>query len=745
MVRRLVVALIACLVAGLLGTPAAAQTCGPPGGEPIPRADPPPGEFRLTGGGWGHGAGMSQYGAQGAARLGCDAQTILGVYFPGVSVEAAPVPSSVIVGLHSEAQIVNVEAVEGALPWELCVPNDEGGKDCTQLEAVQPQGTTWTVTVTPAGSYELHHGATLVWAGGDRFSDLRALLTLPDGPTRIIRLPFTEHRYKWGMLTFDAVTGPEAMFVTLVVTPFERYLRGIGEVPSSWPTQALRAQVIAARSYALARIHQLGIRTECRCHLYATVRDQHYTGYDQEADDASVGGGWVAAVDATAGVSMRYGGEPAEAFYNSSNGGQSESGYFVFGTDVAYLPPVDDSRWDRASDNPNRTWTATFTADQVGAAAGVGRATGWSLPEPRGAGGRVGDPARGAGGVRITGTTGTVTMSGAALRTALGLRSTMFDVVTGSLPPPEGRVTRLSGSDRIATAVAVSSANWPEASDAVIATAGTFPDALAGVPLAARLDAPLLLTGREGLDARVAAELDRLGVDRVWLLGGQAALSAAVAEAAGADGREVRRLAGTDRYATAAAIAEAAGPADSGDAVLALGTDFPDAVAAGAFAGTADPPPTLLTPRETLSAEASDALETLHVERVLIVGGSAVVSEAVALELIARGYEVQRLAGPNRYATSAVVAGEALARIEGEVPIVFASGQAFPDALSAGALAGRIGGPLLLVPRDDLGDAPEAGQFVTEHAERFTRGVLVGGTAAVSAQVDTQLEDRLGP
>src|SRR5690606_10518737 len=217
------------------------------------------------------------------------------------------------------------------------------------------------------------------------------------------------------------------------VPGMERYLRGIAEVPASWPSAALQAQVVAARSYALRRITALGIRDHCRCHLVATPADQNYEGWSHEA---AAGQAWRSAVDATAGQVLVHDGTIAETFYSSSHGGWSESSRFVFGGELPYIQPVDDRRWDLASDNPYRRWAVAFTAAEMGAAAKVGVATSVELLEPRGAGGRVGDPDRGYGGVRVTGTEGTVVLSGNTLRQRLGLRSTLFNVFSNVGPPP---------------------------------------------------------------------------------------------------------------------------------------------------------------------------------------------------------------------------------------------------------------------------------------------------------------------
>ncbi|MDQ3973385.1 MAG: SpoIID/LytB domain-containing protein, partial [Actinomycetota bacterium] len=438
--RRLPLALVCALAATALPIQAAtAQECLPAGGQAVPRPAPPEGDFEITGAGWGHGVGMSQYGAQGAARLGCDDETILRTYFPGVEVASTSLPANIRVNLATAATILTVEALDGPVPWQLCTNGA-----CQDLPVVQPQGASWTVRVDDNAGYEVSDAEDRpVWAGGDR----NALLVARHDGT-VIRVPDTGHRYRWGVLELDSVAydaGP-AMFANLDIAPFDRYLYGLGEVPSSWPDEALQAQVIAARSYALVRreTHNGG-REDCRCHVYATVVDQVYSGWDKEAEYG--GERWVAAVDATRAAdfssaqTMRYQGSTAEGFYSSTHGGHSESSAFTWGGAVAYLQPVDDSRWESASDSAEagvRSWALSVNAEQLGQAAGVGVATDVELPEPKGAAGRVGHPDRGYGGVVVTGTTGSATLSGDYLRRALGLRSTLFDIRPGAtLAQPE--------------------------------------------------------------------------------------------------------------------------------------------------------------------------------------------------------------------------------------------------------------------------------------------------------------------
>jgi putative cell wall-binding protein len=310
-------------------------------------------------------------------------------------------------------------------------------------------------------------------------------------------------------------------------------------------------------------------------------------------------------------------------------------------------------------------------------------------------------------------------------------------------------VARAAGEDRIGTAIRASADHREAAHDAILATAYSFPDALAAGALAHALDAPVLLTQPEVLPQRVVDELHRLGVNTVWLLGGEQAVSARVEGALEDLGFLVRRLAGADRYETAGHIARAAGAAATGEVVLALGEHpdgdraWPDAVAAGALAASPDRVPTLLTRPDALPAATESALADLGAREVLLLGGAATIAPAVEARLADLGYATRRLEAPSRYDTSVALAEDALARFDADArPVVFASGSAFPDGLAAGSLAAELGAPLLMVP--PTGPLPDAlSAFIRAHAAQLQGGVVVGGPAAASDEVLAQLSAAL--
>lgn len=316
-------------------------------------------------------------------------------------------------------------------------------------------------------------------------------------------------------------------------------------------------------------------------------------------------------------------------------------------------------------------------------------------------------------------------------------------------------VSRAAGSDRIATAVEASENFRSTASDALLTTAFSYPDALAAGALAHRLDAPLLLTSPDVLPPAVADELARLRVTTVWVLGGPGAVSDGVERQLRDMGVTVRRLAGDSRYETAREIAVAAGPSVTGEVVLALGEHadpqraWPDAVASGALAATPDQVPTLLTRQDELPEATVEGLAALRAREVIILGGGGAISQDVEDRLQALGYATRRIAGSSRYDTSVALAEEALGRFGDDArPAVFASGSAYPDALSAGSLAASLGAPLMLVPPSS--QLPAASEhFLRANEARLNGGVIVGGTAAaddyVLAQLDAALQGEPAP
>ena len=307
----------------------------------------------------------------------------------------------------------------------------------------------------------------------------------------------------------------------------------------------------------------------------------------------------------------------------------------------------------------------------------------------------------------------TTTSATAISTSVLGGPAVVPDAVLRRADLVSGTASRLAGPDRYATSVAVSRSVAPSgAAEVVLASGDDFPDALSATPLAARLHAPLLLTTRTRLPASVAAELRRLAPRRVTVVGGSGAVAdaaaAAARSAAGGSRVALRRLAGSDRYATSARVA-AEYASGVGGVVLASGATFPDGVSAGPVAAGLGGP-VLLTAPTALPASVRTQLQRLAPKRLVIAGGTGAVGtgpEGAARSTTGRTPE--RAAGADRYATSSALAA-LLAGVRRAQGAAVATGSAFPDALVGGVAAAAKGGPVLL-------SGPQRGSVATVAAD----------------------------
>lgn len=284
---------------------------------------------------------------------------------------------------------------------------------------------------------------------------------------------------------------------------------------------------------------------------------------------------------------------------------------------------------------------------------------------------------------------------------------------------------RVAGAHRYDTASSLSVAAFPGGAGAAVIASGTsFPDGLAAGPLAASMDAPILLTERGALPQATANELTRLDPERVVIVGGEAAVAPEVATAIeDATGVQPERIAGIDRYATAAAAA-AELDASPPIAYVASGQLFADALTGGAVAALEEAP-LLLASTDALPASAREALAELAPAEIVVLGGTASVGDDVISALRDEGHDVRRIAGPDRYATAAAIAAD---RVPEPDTVLLAAGLSFPDALAAAPLARSLAAPILLVDRS-------CAPFPTVERARdagFPDVTAVGGTAVVS-------------
>ncbi len=259
--------------------------------------------------------------------------------------------------------------------------------------------------------------------------------------------------------------------------------------------------------------------------------------------------------------------------------------------------------------------------------------------------------------------------------------------VTPSDPPTPPLFSRVQGSDRYQTAIALSKAGFPSGAPAVILVTGdNYPDTLCAAPLAKAYHGPILLSPSAGLTASIKEELARLNPSQVFIVGLGPAIRAEVRQTLPAAGLSL--VTGHDRYETAVLVAELmkAKLGTIKKVVVAPGDSFPDGLAVAALAASQGWP-ILLTPQGgTLPPVTANELVSLGSDSGLVVGTYAHVDLA----------NVAREVGPDRYATCALIAQYAQEHGASFAHTALATGEDFPDALVAGAYLAIDDGILLL-------------------------------------------------
>jgi putative cell wall-binding protein len=293
-----------------------------------------------------------------------------------------------------------------------------------------------------------------------------------------------------------------------------------------------------------------------------------------------------------------------------------------------------------------------------------------------------------------------------------------------SMPPS---TTRIDGPDRFAVAVGISK-RFPVGVDTVYVANGlNFPDALGAAPVAALAGAPLLLVTPDSVPPVVLAEIKRLSPSKIVIVGGTPSVSSAVQSVLASVG-SVERLAGADRFATSIDTARHGFPDGADIMYIATGLNFPDALSAGPAAAQHHAPVVIVNGGATTApAQLRTLIEDLGVEEVRLVGSDASVSAGVAASIQSWGVAVSRLAGADRYATSAIV--NASGNFGPAPRLYLAVGTRFPDALAGGALAGFEGVPLLISQPECMNPSIRTALSYGLNPDSV---VLLGSTAALA-------------
>lgn len=404
--------------------------------------------LELRGRGYGHGIGMSQYGARDRAAAGHSYSQIVANYYPGTTLSSGSDNSTIRVRVETDTDnIVTVRRESGlrlrTSGYSRTLPTTVNGATPThwryrissgQIRVEARVNGTWT-----------HYNNSSVTAGlrGHSYAEF----VPSDGGVQLV-LGGTYREYT-GWVRAKRPSGTSSTLRSVVYSSFTNYLASVvpSEMPSSWPTQALRAQAVAARTYA--RFDQAAKPSSSYYDTCDTTACQVFNGRADYTSSGSLTRSWTAssttsAVQATGGRYLTYGGSPAFTQFSASNGGYSAAG------SRSYLAAKSDS-YDKFP-----AWSVSLSASQlqqrypqIGTFTGVRTTRDGKGPY----GGRVET-------ITIRGTSGSTTVTGSQFRFAFGLRSTLFSTDESGSSSAIRDVVASSGSDMLAVDASGSVYAW---------------------------------------------------------------------------------------------------------------------------------------------------------------------------------------------------------------------------------------------------------------------------------------------
>jgi len=671
---------------------------------------PPNGTFALRGHGWGHGHGMSQYGAYGAAKVkGLTYDQIVSFYYPGTTPTGLPLASNVRVLLHGTqagqlpvaprggAKLTVTTTADGVPPCVLPDSLDDGKTPVEQWRArvittasgaamriqSSTDGTTWAASTlsgcAPAWSKPMN--GSITFDGGGITDLVRGGAVAP---------------YRGDLRA--AFTGTRIYVVNVV--PIDMYLRSVvpSEMPSSWTPAALQAQAVAARTYAAYEMAHP--KNKPYYDVYDDTRDQMYIGASHEAASTTNAIKATEDVDAQTGVILDAGDSgPAFTQFSSSNGG-----WTVYGGQP-YLPAKQDP-YDGLIPSSVHSWSTSVPASTIANAYGkqIGTLRTVAITGRDGHGqwgGRVTS-------VELRGSSGTVTLTGTDFRFAFGLRSEWFTVIPPPAAPTEVTATLSAGAATVGWQPPSSSGASVSGYRVVMQPGGASTTVAANARTATvsgldpktdyRATVTALSSVGPGWPTTVTTKVARLEGDS------GAALAVASSQATFSDGR-----------AKAVVLVRKQGAVSDGFAAAALA----DATHASV----------LLTSRTSVPA-----VTRTELRRVLPAGGTvyllgpvSVISDDVRTAIHDLGYRVVRRDGATPAAVARSVA-RTIGRVHDVGTAVEVDASDITSAWVAGVIAAHKHGVLLLTANG--AQAPETVAWLRGHP-KVTR-IAVGAAAAAA-------------
>ena len=392
--------------------------------------------FSLAGRGFGHGRGMSQYGAYGAALSGLTRDQILAFYFPNTTRSTALGNPLVRVQLSvlgsSSTQLVttpNLVVSDGSKTGALAVKNSDG----TMRER-------WRVVVGGTGlTLQWLQGGT--WHSPPSWTAVTAPLSFSDSTLDVVRVVLPDGSQRDYRRTIRSTRSGSGV-MTLSVLPMDYYLRSVvpSEMPWSWPAAALQVQAVAARSFAAySMAHQAAgaaydVCDSTSCQVYSGLVGYTTSGTPVPHEFTAS----TAAVTATSGLGVYYGGAVALTQFGSSNGGQTVASSLPY--QVSKADP-----YDNLAPGSTSQWTTSLSISSIqNAYPTVGTLKALRIDKRDGYnvwGGRISS-------VTVIGSAASKTVTGATFSAAMGLRSTWWTVTSAPATSAASFPKDLDGDSR---------------------------------------------------------------------------------------------------------------------------------------------------------------------------------------------------------------------------------------------------------------------------------------------------------
>ncbi|MCY3806594.1 MAG: fibronectin type III domain-containing protein [bacterium] len=300
-------------------------------------------DVTFRGAGWGHGVGISHQSLPARIAAGQTARDILSFYYPGTVLTGGWQLNDLRVYLASATS----SRFRPRGPFELVLDGAAVySSSATELFSVARDGNGWAV--------ETGGGASLCPEQICRGNVLQ--IRTADGTA--VESSATRHSYSHGQITLTKLAGDSWYRIVLTDLDLEHYLRGVAEVPPDWPAEALRAQAVASRTYALhvARENRSSDTWTAPFDVYDDTQSQVYSGNTREQSPRN--GPWLQAVADTAGQVLTYDAAPALTLFTTSGGGYTENSGYAFKEQMPYLLAAEDPY---TTGDPYTPWTRTYS------------------------------------------------------------------------------------------------------------------------------------------------------------------------------------------------------------------------------------------------------------------------------------------------------------------------------------------------------------------------------------------------